>query len=150
MRQLYTTAFLKDFAANPDQPFIPPALEHNAIEPMKLAYARRIPLSSTKVMLLKMMRVRLEDARKLYQRTLSGIEKCEFMLNCTSIFHYKLTGCPKCGVIFVGDVMHLNTFDRATMAPIITTRDFEVDVSVLCIAVLHSIHMSCAFIICVY
>jgi len=127
MRELYTKAFLKEFAIDPDQEFVPSRLEHEAIEPMKLAYGRRIPMSPAKVMLLRMMRTRLEDARKLYKRTVAGIEACEAMLTCTSIFHYKMSGCPKCGVIFVSDVMHLNTFDRATMAPIITTRDFEVN-----------------------
>ena len=128
MRQLYKTAHLKELSCHPDQPFVPPMFEHDAIEPMKLAFARRIPLSPIKVMMLKMMRSRLEDARQLYQRTLNGIEKCKFMAECQSIFHYKLSGCPKCGVVFVSDVMHVHTFDRATLTPIVSTREFEMQV----------------------
>ena len=149
MRQLYNKAFLKEFAQNPDQPFIPPVLEHTAIRPMQLAYKRRIPLPASKLTMLKMLRERKQNAKALYQRTVTGIEKCDFMLECTSIFHYKMSGCPKCGVIFVGDVLHLNTFDRATMAPIITTREFEVAVRNLSFT-FDTLSLQCSCAVCYF
>ena len=106
-----------------------PHTEDQALQPMEAAYARRVPVGPAKVMLLRMLRAKVEDALNKLQRTLNGIDRCELMLVCTSVYHERLSGCPKCGLVLVKGIMHLESFDRVTNTTIIVPRDYEMGVS---------------------
>lgn len=112
-------------------PYEYPHREEDALLPMEAAYARRVPVGPAKIMLLRMLRDKCEKARALLQRTNDGIDKCEYMLACSSIYHERLAGCLKCGLIMVKGEMYLESFDRVTNSSIIVRRDFEMEVSIL-------------------
>jgi hypothetical protein len=134
MRELYNQRrSLKSLSvcSEEDFPFEYPLTEDGALSHMEAAYAKRVPVGPSKIMLLRMLRSKVQNTRDLWQRAVDGISRCENMLVCTSIYHGRLAGCSKCGLIVVKGEMMLESFDRATNTSIIVRRDFEMDVGLL-------------------
>mmetsp|Transcript_16206 Transcript_16206/g.24415 ORF Transcript_16206/g.24415 Transcript_16206/m.24415 type:complete len:910 (+) Transcript_16206:48-2777(+) len=102
--------------------------EHFALLQMEAAYGRRVLVGPAKIMLLRMLRTRVQDAKDKLDRATQGVEKCEYMLVCTSVYHERLAGCLKCGLIMIHGKMCMESYDRATNASIVVPREFELEI----------------------
>lgn len=131
IRELYNLRRAQNtlsFCPDSDFPFEYPYSEDAVLKPMEESYSRRVPVGPSKIMLLRMLRSEVKQTRDLWQRSVDGINRCESMLVCTSIYHGRLAGCSKCGLIVIKGEMMVESVDRVTNTSIIVRRDFEMDV----------------------
>lgn len=121
---------LMPFSQSPSSESLTPLLiEHLALVYMENAYGRRVPVGRSKVMYLRMLRTRTEEARVRFVQTQASIEKMASMLVCMSVYHERAAGCLKCGaIVFHGQLM-VNSIQRETGAVVLVHHQFELDVS---------------------
>lgn len=108
---------------NPSPPY------HLAILPMEASFHSRIPLKSSKLIHLKMLRNSYYEMLQNVQNIQENIQKIHGMLSCTSVYHERAAGCLKCGGLIRQHELMVNSINRANGTMILVPYQYELEVS---------------------
>lgn len=91
-----------------------------------------VPIPFESVLNLRSQVDRLKQAEARMKRIEDSREMCHKIPNCDSMLHKKPSGCPKCGVVYLGGTLNMTQYvrsvDRDSGTPTLVRLDFEMEI----------------------